>query len=72
MSDILIRASLPGDARWVYDDPSGVPETPLALHVPDPLRNGVEHAAARDGLSPAAWLARLVTSALSPATPKAV
>jgi len=24
MSDILIRASIPGDARWSYDDPSGV------------------------------------------------
>jgi hypothetical protein len=72
MSDILIRASLPGDARWTYDDPSGVPEAPLALHVPDTLRGSVEHAAAREGLSPAAWLAELVSRALSPATPKAV
>jgi hypothetical protein len=72
MSDIFIRASLPGDARWAYDDPSGVPEAPLALRVPDTLRGGVEQAAAREGVSPAAWLAALVSRALSPATPKAV
>ena len=34
MSDILIRASIPGDARWSYDDPSGVAETPLEVRVP--------------------------------------
>jgi len=26
MSDILILASIPSDARWSYDDPSGVAE----------------------------------------------
>ena len=49
MSDILIRASIPSDARWSYDDPSGVPEPPLAVRVPETLRGGVERAAARDG-----------------------
>jgi hypothetical protein len=28
MSDLLIRATLPADPRWSYDDPSGVDETP--------------------------------------------
>ena len=64
MSDILIRASLPRDARWSYDDPSGVAETPLAIRVPDTLRGGVERAAARDGLSPGEWLLSLVTKGL--------
>ena len=49
MSDILIRASIPSDARWSYDDPAGLPEPQLELHVPETLRGGVERAAARDG-----------------------
>jgi hypothetical protein len=64
MSDILIRASIPGDARWSYDDPSGVAETPLEVRVPEPLRSSVEHAAAREGLTPAEWLITLVTRGL--------
>jgi hypothetical protein len=64
MSDILIRASIPGDARWSYDDPSGVAEAPLSIRVPDTLRGGVERAAAREGLSPAEWLITLVTRGL--------
>jgi hypothetical protein len=72
MSDILIRASLSGDAHWTYDDPSGLPEAPLALRVPDTLRGDIEQAAAREGLSPGAWLAALVSRTLGPATPKAV
>jgi hypothetical protein len=64
MSDILIRASLPRDARWSYDDPSGVAETPLAIRVPETLRGGVERAAARDGLSPGEWLLSLITKGL--------
>ena len=74
MSDILIRASIPGDARWSYDDPSGVPETPLAVRVPETLRGSVEHAAARDGLTPGEWLITLVTRGLlsGNSTPKAV
>jgi hypothetical protein len=27
-TDLLIRASIPADPRWSYDDPSGVAETP--------------------------------------------
>lgn len=69
MSDILIRASLLCDARWSYDDPSGVPDAPLEL--PETLRGGVEQAAARQGLSPAEWLRRLVAQGLSVDAPKA-
>ena len=74
MSDILIRASIPGDARWSYDDPSGVAEPPLAVRVPETLRGGVERAAARDGLTPGEWLITLVTRSLlsDNSTPKAV
>ncbi len=54
MSDLIIRALPPRDARWSYDDPSGVPEAPLAVSLPQPLRGGVETAAARAGLSPVA------------------
>jgi hypothetical protein len=73
MYDILIRASIPSDARWSYDDPSGVAETPLSVRVPDTLRGGVEHAAAREGLTPSEWLITLVTRGLlSRSTPKAV
>ena len=61
---------LPGNARWTYDDPSGVPEPPLAMHVPERLRSNVEIAAARDGLSPTEWLLALVTGSLFPATEK--
>jgi hypothetical protein len=64
MSDILIRASIPSDARWSYDDPSGVAETPLAVQVPETLRGGVERAAAREGLTPGEWLITLVTRGL--------
>ena len=66
MSDILIRASIPSDARWSYDDPSGVPETPLTVRVPDTLRGGVERAAAREGLTPTEWLVALVSRGLLP------
>jgi hypothetical protein len=72
MSDLLIRANVPRDARWVYDDPSGVPEAPLELRLPQPLRGSVETAAAREGLSAAQWLTALVYRSLAPATGKAV
>jgi hypothetical protein len=74
MSDILIRASMPRDARWSYDDPSGVAETPLSVRVPETLRGGVERAAAREGLTPGEWLISLVTRGLrsDTATPKAI
>ncbi len=72
MSDILIRGSFPRDAHWTYDDPSGVPDLPLSIEVPDTLRGGIEQAAAHDGLTPTAWLAALVRRTLAPAIPKAV
>jgi hypothetical protein len=74
MSDILIRASMPNDAHWAYDDPSGVTELPLAVRVPETLRVGVERAAAREGLTPGEWLITLVTRGLlsGNTTPKAV
>jgi hypothetical protein len=74
MSDILIRASMPRDAQWSYDDPSGIAETPLAVRVPDTLRGSVERAAAREGLTPGEWLITLVTRGLlsDTTTPKAV
>ena len=72
MSNILLHASNPGDARWSYDDPSGVAEAPLAVRVPETLRGGVERAAACDGLTPGEWLITLVTrSLLSSESPKA-
>lgn len=69
---MFVRLECPADTRWVYDDPSGVPEEPLAIRLPEPLRGTVETAAARDGLSPTAWLLRVVTRSLAPATSKAV
>ncbi|MDX6471735.1 MAG: hypothetical protein QOK22_551 [Gaiellaceae bacterium] len=73
MSEILIHASLPSDARWAYDDPSGLPETTLSVPLPEPLRGRVEWAAAREGMTPSAWLLALVARGLpSLSTPKAV
>jgi hypothetical protein len=54
------------DARWVYDDPSGVPEAPFTVSLPEPLRAPVEHAAARAGISPSDWLALAVSRSLRP------
>jgi hypothetical protein len=45
-----------GDAHWVYDDPSGVPETPAPVQVAKPKR---------------AKILRFPFSASAPATPKA-
>jgi hypothetical protein len=72
MSDILIRSSLPSDAHWSYDDPAGLPEPQLEVQVPETLRGGVERAAAREGVTPRAWLLGLVTRGLAATTPKAV
>ncbi len=49
MSDLLIRSHTASDAGWIYDDPSGVPDAPLEVSLPQPLRSGVETAAAREG-----------------------
>ena len=58
--------------HWVYDDPSGVPEGPLEVSLPTPLRGPVEDAAARAGLSPTAWLAQLVQQSFRPSTIRAI
>ncbi|HTZ05067.1 MAG TPA: hypothetical protein VMB53_04865 [Gaiellaceae bacterium] len=71
----MFLRSLPSgttNARWTYDDPSGVPEAPLEVSVPEPLRTGIETAAARDGLTPSDWLLSLVSRNLAPPTLKAV
>ena len=56
----------PSDARWTYEDPSGVPDGPLSLEVPEQLRVPVELAAARDGVTTADWVIRAVRSSLRP------
>lgn len=68
---MFVRMELPADGRWVYDDPSGVPETPLTLQIPETLRPGVEAAAAGAGLTPTAWPAAHLSTGLDPATTKA-
>ena len=60
------RPPLESDARWVYEDPSGVPDAPFAVSLPEPLRGPVEQAAASAGLSPSDWLARAVSRSLRP------
>ena len=59
------------DARWTYDDPSGVPDGPLTLEVPEQLRGPVELAAAREGVTAAVWVVRAVRSSLHPASVQA-
>lgn len=54
------------DTHWVYDDPSGVPETAFTVSLPEPLRAPLEHAAAKAGISPADWLALAVSRSLRP------
>ena len=56
------------DAHWVYDDPSGLPEAPFTVSLPEPLRDPVEQAAANAGLSPSDWLALAVSRSLRPAS----
>ena len=65
------RMELPADGRWVYEDPSGLPEAPLTLQVPESLRPGVETAAAGAGLTPTEWLAAHLSTSLCPAITKA-
>ena len=72
MSDILIRSSLSGDAHWGYDDPSGIAEAPLAVELPSALREDVERAAARAGMSPSQWLLSLVSRSLLPTAARAL
>ena len=56
------------DAHWVYDDPSGVPEGPLTVSLPEPLRGRVEHAAERAGVSASEWVLQLVAGAFRRST----
>ena len=65
---MFLNPPFKSDAHWVYDDPSGVPETPLTVSLPEPLRGPVEHAPARVGISPSDWLAQVVTRSLRPTT----
>ena len=65
-------APKPPRVHWVYDDPSGVPEGPLTVTLPPPLRGPVEDAAAREGVSPAEWLAQTVRRSLRPTTIRAI
>ena len=62
----------PRPTHWVYEDPSGVPEEPLTVSLPAPLRAPVEYAAASEGVSPSEWLVRLVRRSLRPATIRAI
>jgi len=62
----------PRRTHWVYDDPSGVPEGPLTVSLPAPLRRPVEQAAANAGVSPTEWLARVVASSLRPTSIRAI
>ena len=64
--------SAPRTTHWVYDDPSGVPEGPLTVSLPEPLRGPVELAAASEGLSPAEWLAETVRRSLRPTMIRAI
>lgn len=60
------------DPRWTYDDPSGLPdEIPVTLHLPERMLLPVQAAAAREGVTPAAWLLDLLECALTPARPTA-
>jgi len=64
---MFFRPPLESDARWVYEDPSGVPDAPFAVSLPEPLRGPVEQAAASAGLSPSYWLALAVSRSHRPA-----
>ena len=64
--------SAPRSTHWVYDDPSGVPEGPLMVSLPEPLRGPVELAAASEGLSPAEWLTETVRRTLRPTIIRAI
>ena len=58
--------------HWVYDDPSGVPEGPLTVSLPEPLRAPVDVAAASEGLSPSDWRATVIRRDLRPTMLRAI
>jgi hypothetical protein len=64
--------ALKSKPHWVYDDPSGVPEAPLTVSVPEQLRAPVEEAAASAGLTPSDWLALAISRSLRPTTLRAI
>jgi hypothetical protein len=66
------RSRHPRTTHWAYDDPSGLPDGPLTVSLPEPLRVSVEQAAASAGVSPADWLAQLVKRSLRPTTIRAI
>jgi hypothetical protein len=68
----MIFPSLKSKTHWVYDDPSGVPEGPLTVSLPAPLRVPIEEAAASAGISPADWLTLAVSRSLRPTTVRAL
>ena len=70
---MFVRMELPADdGRWFYEDPSGLPEAPLTIRVPETLRPSVETAAAGAGLTPTEWLVARISAGLTPAITKAV
>ena len=61
MDGFICMSSTPGDPRWGYDDPSGLPdEVSVTLRLPEPLLDRVQDAARRTGATPAAWLLDLI------------
>ena len=68
---MFVRMELPADGRWVYEDPSGVPEEQLTLRISEALRPGVETAATGAGLTPTASLVAHPSTGSDPATTKA-
>ena len=60
------------DPRWTYDDQSGLPdEIPVTIHLPERMLAPVHAAAAREGVTPGAWLLELVERTLTPVRPTA-
>ncbi len=68
----MLFPPLKSKQHWVYDDPSGVPEGPLTVSLPEPLRAPVELAAASAGLSPSDWLATVIRRDLRPTMLRAI
>jgi len=68
----MLFPRLKSKTHWVYDDPSGVPEGPLLVSLPEPLRVPVEAAAANAGVTPADWLASVIRRSLRPTTVRAI
>ena len=62
----------PVDARWSYDDPSGLPdEVPVTLHLPETLLECVQRAAAESGVTPRHWVLELIERNIESVRPAA-